>query len=281
MIDELETLLPDDRFFLFISYGNDTRSDWKGFWSYAKAVQQKFNLGIKYPTKEERQEAWQRFNKLRDEASKRSEAERESIQSHSKEIRNNILSMCSGIKYSAAMDMVFFFDKTTVWQVKKWQEYLGEAMQELSRKKNEMLGEHKQQCYEKIQEIKESHDLFWKHHNEAWEARKRERDTKRLEYVNRIERNINNNKDRLRKAIQALERQKDRLSETRDKYYETTSEKWKGILPLPPCPCSSFGGSFKLSGGSEMILYISWRAFKYSINFSLGRNCPSIETAKV
>jgi hypothetical protein len=58
MIDELEMLLVDAP-----SVG------WKPFWAKAGEVREAFKSGIRYPTKEQREEAWSRFHSLRAVAS--------------------------------------------------------------------------------------------------------------------------------------------------------------------------------------------------------------------
>ncbi|MBT5304978.1 MAG: hypothetical protein HOL31_07850 [Candidatus Scalindua sp.] len=228
MIDRLGSLLPRDQSSLF-NFGT-TRSNWKEFWDYASKVQQGFNSKVQYPTGSLRQEAWDRFNRLRNEASRRGDAEHEALRNWSAQNKSTIISMCNGIKYSPFVDMLFFFDKTRVEQVKAWQRYLGDAMRKLSELKHQMIGEHKQECYERIQEIKESHDLFWQQHKEAWETRNHERERNHSGYIARVERNIEKNKERLRKATNALERQQERAREIRSKIRETTSSKWEGIF---------------------------------------------------
>ena len=230
MINTLEDYLPADLSLNIFSIGNDRRSDWKRFWNYAKQIQEKFNSGVKFPSKEERQIAWTKFNSLRNEASRRSEIEKTHIESSSKELRDEIFSICSDTKYVPVYDVLFFFDKANTWQVKKWQEYVRKAGQKLSDNKHKMLGRHKQECWELIQEIRESHQLFWDKHNEAWEERKRNNESKKQEFIDRINRNIVKNKHNLEKANDALERQESRLSDLQYKLSDTESDKWRGIF---------------------------------------------------
>ena len=75
MIDHLKSLLPRDQSSPFDF--SVTRSNWKEFWNYASTVQQGFNSKVRYPTGHLRQEALDRFNNLRNEASRRGDAERE------------------------------------------------------------------------------------------------------------------------------------------------------------------------------------------------------------
>jgi hypothetical protein len=179
--------------------------------------------------KAERDEAWRRFNELRDEANRRANEEREKFRFNSERLRGVILSACSGLTWSSVTDTLFFFDKTTVEQVKKWQQYLAKAMKMLSEYKAEMLPEHKQECFEKFQEIRESHEGFWRQYKGAHEAKVVEHRRRRDEIVARIKGNIEKNEQKLREASEALGRQRERAAELREKLSETTSRKWQGI----------------------------------------------------
>ncbi len=181
-----------------------------------------FNSGVRYPGKAQRQAAWTRFNELRDEGSRRNRQETEALKDRSASHKAEILSICSGITYSFFEDSVFFFDQTTVEQMKRWQEYLHEAMNELRDRKHEMLGEHKKECFERIETIKESHDNFWRLYREQQQERREQRQQK-------ARANIDANLERLRKAANALERQRDHADELRSKIAETTSAKWEAI----------------------------------------------------
>lgn len=229
MIDRLEDIMPSAP----PVFMKASRQDWRPFWNLAGEVQRGFKSGVRYPTRELRESAWRRFNALRDQAQSRSTAERDSIRSHSENLRDIILSECRGITYSAFTDALFFFDRTTVSQVKAWQGYLAEAMQKLSKWKHEMLGEHKQQCFERLQEVKESHDLFWRQYKAAHQARHDEKQeqwrSKRREIIAGVERNLEKNREQLRKATDALRHNRDRADGLRDKIRETRSPKWEGI----------------------------------------------------
>ena len=85
-----------------------------------------------------------------------------------------------------------------------------------------MLGEHKKECFDRIQEIKEQHEDFWRDHHQAHEARNGDR-------VQRIEANLAKNREMYRNASNALERFRDKASDLRDKISGSTSDKWTGI----------------------------------------------------
>jgi len=219
LIDELKEALPDDPGFIGIGV---VRQDWRPFWALAKEIQAGFSAGVRYPTKELRQAAWERLNALRDEASRRGDRERDHLSAKSKHHRDAIFGECKGIGWSQLSDDIWFFDKTTVEQMKSRGQYLGKLMQYFSEHKTEMLPEDKSACHERIQEIKEEHDNFW--------AKLRESNTTRsADRMERCQSNLEKNRERYRKASEALSRFNDRASELRDKIAETDSEKWSEI----------------------------------------------------
>ncbi len=219
MISRLKSIMPDAPGIFGIGL---RRQDWKPVWALAKEIQEGFNSGVRYPTKELRQAAWERFNGLRDEASKRANSERDQLRGRSEHHKSIIFGECKGIGYSQFTDTIFFFDKTTVEQMKARGGYLAGVMKYLSEHKHEMLGEHKKECFDRIQEIKEQHDQFWREHHQAHEARHGDR-------AQRKEANRVKLREMYRKATDALQRFRDKASELRDKISNSTSDKWTGI----------------------------------------------------
>lgn len=101
----------------------------------------------------------------------------------------------------------------------KWKgQKLREAGQLLSKHKHEMTKEHKAEIHERIVKIRENHDVFWEQYweyqkekqqiyeqkKQAWE----EGQVRRQQAKERIAANIEKNRESLRKAEDALERQK-------------------------------------------------------------------------
>ncbi len=99
----------------------------------------------------------------------------------------------------------------------------------LSENKMKMLKEHKDQCFATIQEIQETHDIFWDRLRETRARRKQEWENRRSERAENINANIYKNKSTLTSAAGALERVTTRIAEIEDKISETTSEKWVQI----------------------------------------------------
>jgi len=226
MLYQLENLIPNAPHWSGIGL---LRHDWRPIWALTKEIQEAFNAGPNFSLKEERQVAWNRFNSLRDRASRNVNAERKALHDRSEKHRAAIFDMCKGIEYSAVSDIIFFFDQTTVTQVKRWGQYLGAAMRALSERKQEMIPEHKQVCFERIQQVKDSHDCFWGEYKKAGAARREKHLEHRAEFVENAKKNRENNLERLSKAENALIRQRDRIAELREKVDQSTSAKWRDI----------------------------------------------------
>lgn len=225
MIDEFRRSMPPapSALGIFIE-----RHDWRPVWQQAREIQEAFR-SIRYPTRELRQAAWTRFSEFRMEASRRADSERDWLRLRSEQHRNDILYECKGLDYSKLTDLLFFFDPTTVEDMKQAGRKLGHAMRMLKERKHEMLPEHKQQCFDRFQEIKESHENFWADYREARDQRRHQHEEKRRAIIAKVEANLDKNRDELRRAKAALERTQERISELRDKISGTNSEKWQNI----------------------------------------------------
>lgn len=236
MIDQLETRIPWVQTGA-IKIGKIERHDWRPVWDLCTEIQNEFRGCKDFPTKEAHQAAWQRFQSVRKKASALAAEEKESFQSQSERLRNNILSDVRSCRWSPFTDVLFFFDPTTVDEMKGMVRRLKDAGRLLSENKQWMLPEHKSQCYEAIQEARESQDQFWAQRRElsaerrhAHERRREENRAKREAWEGRTRANIAKNRNNLEKARNARERTRDRIREIEGKRYETTSEKWRAIF---------------------------------------------------
>jgi hypothetical protein len=236
MISNLETKIPWDRTGPFYP-GKLERSDWPPVWDLCKRIQEAFKSGDGFSSREEQNAAWARFAAARKKASDLAEKEKEAFAYQSKEIRNDILRDIKYCTYSPLSDAIFFFDPTTVEDIKRMGQTLKDAGQKLSDSKKWMLGEHKNECFQAILEHRASLDNFWsqrKQHGEerrAATARKqREFEDRRDAWRSRVSQNIRNNRDKLESAQGALSRTRDRIREVSYKLSETTSDKWRDIF---------------------------------------------------
>jgi predicted nucleic acid-binding Zn-ribbon protein len=90
----------------------------------------------------------------------------------------------------------------------------------LSKYKEEMFGEHKQECFQLIGEIREIHDRWWS-------DLKQHKSKKHSEFQERVRRNIQKNQERHRKATEALERMRSKASELQDKINSAWNDEFR------------------------------------------------------
>ena len=203
--------------------------DFRPVWDKARDIQGVFNSGVRFPTLQMRQTAWERFRTLRDEASRVFREQQDQIRDRSEERRNEILSEADSAEYRPIEDAIFFFDRITLEGMKVKARQLKEAFEKLSEYKEKMLGEHKMECHERLSEVRESHDLWWSRYKETWDQRQTVRQEARESKKERIQVNLDKNREKLRNAEERLEKVRENVEENRSKLDETTNEKWIGI----------------------------------------------------
>lgn len=190
--------------------------DWRPAWDLAREIQEDFKSGIRYPNASARDAAWTRFNNERSDLSRRSNADRETEFSVSTGWRDKILAMVEGARYSRLGDMITFFDPMTAEDMKGLSGLLKEAGRLLSENKHQMLREHKDECFQRIQEIRATHDAFWGRYKEEREVRQQQYRERIRDVLTRVEQNISNNRDKRAKAEIALERCEENISKLDD-----------------------------------------------------------------
>jgi RecG-like helicase len=195
---------------------NQVVYDWRPAWDKAREIQEAFKSGIRYPTVAERQNAWTRFNDVRNDLSRRSNADRDSVFTGSKAWRDLIMSEIESARYSKLGDVIFFFDPTTAEDMKRMGERLKEAGRRLSENKHQMLREHKDECFQRIQEVRATHDAFWGEYKKAREVRQHEHRQRISEVLARVDANISSNHEKKAKAEGALERVEENIAKLHD-----------------------------------------------------------------
>jgi hypothetical protein len=202
------------------------RNDWRPVWDKAREVQAAFNARPHFPTVAERQEAWDHFNALRDEASEIAKEERGNFETMSSSHRDDLMGdlrylECDGSEISLA-DAVF--GSMDAEGIKQLGAKLGVLSKRFSEVKHRMTREHKQEVFDRIQEVRASHDRFWSHRKEAMERARAQRDERRSQFVDRVRANIRGNYERLAKAEAAEERVRCNLRSNYEKLSDARSE---------------------------------------------------------
>ncbi len=238
LIDRLEASIPDvDEGF---SWGFEVeRHDWRPIWALCKEIQATFRGYKGFETREQHQQAWERFSQLRNRASHLADIEKEKFAAQSNQLKENILSETRSAYWSMSADFLVgsVLGHTTVEEMKDLQRQLKDAGRRLSENKRLMTRSDKEECFHAIQEARESHDGFWEKYKElreerreASERKREEFERKRSEWIDRVRANIRKNQGKLEKAEHALEHTRDRIRDIEDKLSETTSEKWERIF---------------------------------------------------
>lgn len=233
LLDELDGSIPYVQTGL-IKIGKTERHDWRPIFDLCKRIQEEFKGCRDFPTKERREAAWQRFQTLRTKASSLADEERETFQYQSERLRDDVLATVKGCKWHPIDDVLFFFDPTSVDDMKKMADRLKKAGTILSENKKWMLTAHKNECFQAIQEARESHDWFWEKRKKLSEERraasqrKREEfEAKRAAWEAKTRANIAKNREKLDKAESARDRTRENIRDLESKMYETKSATWQ------------------------------------------------------
>jgi hypothetical protein len=225
-IDELARIIPPAQFPIM---GHWERYDWGPCHALMKEIGINFK-GLRYPTPQERQAAWERYRALREEADSRLENERSGFRGQSEWYCEAVLAECSGISYSPVEDLLIPFDTATADKVRHWGTLLQKAIDYYGTVKHRMLREHKERCWEKFDEVRASHRHFWAQLNQARDERRAAYNERKATTIEKIRANRDRNTERLEKLQAARDRVSSHKEEIQAKLDETTSEKWQGIF---------------------------------------------------
>jgi len=218
--------------------GVSSKGDWDKVFELCKEVNENFKK-VHYPSKNERDVAWQKFFNLQNKAYK---IRNDHVYSRSEKHYDELMSRLKSVDYSKFTDAVFEIitfglEKTTVSEMKVNGKKLGEIGVYFKTIKHEMTREHKNAVHERMIEVRQNHDGFWERYksyqsekSKLYEEKQRawqDKQEKGQQIKARIESNLESNTHKLYKAKDALgrfERQKDEL---RNKIYDSHNQNWK------------------------------------------------------
>jgi len=218
LIRRLDSLVPATPSWFIASNTN-----WQQVWNLAAEIQEMFKA-VRYPTVGQRSEAWDRFAKIRQRASAAAGEDRKIREFRSSQHRDRILELVGNSHHKPIIDMVFFWDQTTVEDMKRWGRQISQAGQMLKEAKHEMLGEHKRQCFDAIAEAREANDGWWSSYKRACASRRDERadrhrqfQERRNERQEKARANLEENRRRFAKAADALVNCRRRIDDLKEK----------------------------------------------------------------
>jgi len=218
LIDRLDSLVPGTPSWII-----ESRTDWRQVWGLAAEIGAAFK-SVRYPTGAMKKQAWERFAKIRQRASEAADEDRKIREFRSAQHRDRILGLVDLSHHKPLMDMVFFWDQTTVEDMKRWGRQLSQAGQMLKESKHEMLGEHKRQCFDAIAKAREANDAWWSSYKRACASRREERANRHRQFQERrserrekVRSNLDANRRRVAKAADALSNCRRRIDDLRGK----------------------------------------------------------------
>ena len=189
-----------------------TQRDYRSFWAHAREISQIFKT-TRPLRREDRERLWQRFHGICEETKERQRSENDNRRIRSKIHRDSILDDVERARPCS----LFGFLPPDVAEMKALGHALKEAGQLLSKHKDEMLGEHKQECFERIQEVRSAQDAWW-------EELKGHRAQQHQDFQARVRANLEKNYEQLRRARDALSRARARADDLRDQISSAWSD---------------------------------------------------------
>ena len=190
------------------------KKDYKSFWSHAKRISQLFKQ-LKPLKKDDREKLWTRFSSVCEEIKQKQQSEHQERVWKSKRHKEDILSEIS----HAEVNTFFGFDPPDIQEMKRLGQVLKQASKMLSEYKGEMIGEHKQECFNLIQQVRRDHDAWWKDLT-------KHRDRRHEDFQARVRANLERNYERHRKAAEALRSCERSADELRDKIATAWNDDW-------------------------------------------------------
>ena len=228
LIDRLDSLVPGTPSWII-----ESRTDWKSVWNLAAEIRDVFKV-VRYPTRGQKDREWERFSRISKRASEAATEDRKIREFRSAQHHDRILELVGNSHHKPIIDMVFFWDQTTVEDMKRWGQKLSQAGQMLKEAKHEMLGEHKRQCFDAIAEAREANDAWWSSYKRACASRWEEKAERHRQFLDsRQERrekaraNLESNRQRFAKAADALVHCRRRCDDLRSKIATAWNDKFR------------------------------------------------------
>jgi hypothetical protein len=234
--------------------------NWKEVWDDIRFIGEQFK-SVRYPTKAEKDEARERFQRIvqrmkvyqetererkdqrKNEWQRKQEAWTQKVKlslKHKEEIINHAESGRPPNKLAEALAMVilapldilartvtfghvsFFADRREMLQF--WSNRIGEAWRLLKEYKNEMLSQDKQEAFNRLNEIKAECDEAWR---ELKEAQQQSYETKQQAWRERAEGNVRKLEDRHTKLYSILNHKESHLSDLEEKRDSARSDDYR------------------------------------------------------
>ena len=246
------------------SNGRPNGMKWRQIWNEIKAISADFK-GVRFPNRQEHQDAWERFQSAVQSVKNNQSDEREQNEKKSRrstEYKDRILSLAgagtppSGLE--EAIFTIFTFpaqaiaDITTALlpggpidrkkdELQYYSSKLEEGWNYFKEHKNEMFRNDKDEAFNSLKRAQDQLNAAWdqwkegkaelfRKRNDERERKQEEYERKKREWESRTRDNIASLEERRTKLELALERRKDRRSDLDDKKYNARSDSFRSVV---------------------------------------------------
>lgn len=249
-LDQLISLLENE-----VSGVDPLHAHWKPIWDSIRVIGSSFK-GTRYPTRAEKDQAWQRFQGLVERvkaAQAHGQQQRSEIADASERWRNKIRAVAyaatppSGWEesiYALTFGLVENVirgavnallpgpetDETKVMLL-RCSEKLREGWDLLSEYKTEMLGRHKKEAFDALTDAQTKLDVAWGRWKEAkertWEAHREQKREKRETFEHRVHANIEKLEERMERLSGVLRHKESHLDDLQEKRSSARSDEFR------------------------------------------------------
>ena len=230
-------------------------TDWKEVWKQVKVVGAAFK-GVRFPSREEHQKAWDDFQRIVDEIKEKQSEERKEKQkawdaksNTSAFWRDKIIRLAQDAKpyrstgleaiilaiatggLSIVLEMIMgpFDDRKS--ELQSASESLKQGFSLLSERKQEIMSQDKGLCFDALNEAKDYLDREWTVYKEerqkAWDTYQGEKQQKHQTWKNRTEDNLRKLEERRDKLASVLAHKESHLNDLQDKLSDARSDSYR------------------------------------------------------
>lgn len=211
---------------------------WECVFNSCREIQEGFNSKPRYPTKEQREAAWARFNDLRSRAhNEHREYRKDESNEVYKELMHDLSLADHNLGDIIAEATFLAFDKTDVDDMKRKGQTLRDVRQKLKENNKILIHEHQNEIWNKILTVQSNQDAWWgkwkerhSQRQEEYQAKTKKHEEwleKQAEWKKRVRENIAKNQEKLDKAESALTRSQTHADELREKIATARSDDYR------------------------------------------------------
>jgi hypothetical protein len=211
---------------------------WECVFNSCREIQEGFNSKPRYPTKEQREVAWVRFNDLRSRAhNEHREYRKDESYEVYKELMHDLSLADHNLGDIIAEATFLAFDKTDVDDMKRKGQTLRDVRQKLKENNKVLIHEHQNEIWNKILTVQSNQDAWWgkwkerrgqRHEEYLAKSKKHEEWLERqAQWKKRVQENISKNQEKLDKAESALMRSQTHADELREKIATARSDDYR------------------------------------------------------